>query len=201
MIVIVDYGLGNIRSVSRAMEKLGAEVIVTSGLANVKKADGVVLPGVGAFRKAVKNIKDLGLWGYLKEYIEDSRPYLGICLGLQLLFTKSSEHGTTNGFDIIRGSVERLPEEVKIPHMGWNQVSYPSENTIFNNVKNNSFFYFDHSYYVIPDKKEVIAGVTEYGVKFPAVVKKGNIWGVQFHPEKSSNIGLELLRNFINNAS
>jgi glutamine amidotransferase len=196
MITIIDYGLGNIKSVFRALEKIGAEAVISSNPEDIPVSDGIVLPGVGAFRKAMKNITELRLYQPLMDYIGSSRPYLGICLGLQILFTESYEHGKTGGFDIIKGAVKRLPDEVKIPHMGWNQVSYNQSEEMFSGIKNNSYFYFDHSYYVDPDENGVTAGATDYGVKFVSAIQKGNLWGVQFHPEKSSEVGLKLLENF-----
>lgn len=200
MIVIIDYGLGNIRSVSCALQNVGAEVIVSSDPSDVQKADGVVLPGVGAFGRAMENIEKLGFKNCLKNYFESGKPYLGICLGMQLLFQESYEHGTTAGFGIIDGVVKKLTEDVKIPHMGWNQVCYTSSKDMFNGIKNNAYFYFDHSYYAVPENKEVTAGLTDYGINFTSAVKVGNIWGVQFHPEKSSAAGLRLLRSFKENA-
>ncbi len=197
MIVVVDYGLGNIKSVSRAVEKAGAQVIVSSNCAEIEKADGIILPGVGAFARAMENIKNRHLMEPLRNYLHSTKPYFGICLGMQILFSRSCEHGVTEGLGVIGGSVERFKEGVKIPHMGWNQVVYTGNKDMFKGIENNSFFYFDHSYYAIPDKEENISGTTDYGISFTSAVQLGNIWGVQFHPEKSSNLGLKVLKNFI----
>lgn len=200
MIVVIDYGLGNIKSVSCALQKIGADVIISSKPGDLQKAKGVVLPGVGAFKKAMENIERLGLLEPLKEYLNSSRPYLGICLGMQLLFQESYEHGKTRGFGVIEGVVKRFSPEVKIPHMGWNQVRVTSGAEMFEGIENDSYYYFDHSYYAVPERNEYISGTTEYGISFTSAIQVGNMWGVQFHPEKSSTIGVKLLSNFVKNA-
>ena len=197
MILVIDYGLGNIRSVSRAIEKAGAEVVVSSKPEDIQKAGGIVLPGVGAFQKAMKNIKSLDLLDCLKNYLRSQKPYLGICLGMQILFNESYEHGQTAGFGIIDGVVKKFSGNVKIPHMGWNQVKIKKKTEFFDGISDNSYFYFDHSYYAIPNDSNAAAGTTDYGITFTSAVKAGNIWGVQFHPEKSGDIGLKFLRNFL----
>ncbi|MFW6134633.1 MAG: imidazole glycerol phosphate synthase subunit HisH [Elusimicrobiota bacterium] len=201
MITVIDYGLGNIKSVGRAFEKLGADVRISSIPEDIFDSDGIVLPGVGAFKKAKDNIMRLGIMDVLLDYLKSNRPYLGICLGLQLLFSESREYGQTKGFNIFEGIVEKLPRDVKIPHMGWNQVLCSDENEIFRNIKNNSYFYFDHSYYVVPAEKTINAGITEYGIRFTSAVQCSKIWGVQFHPEKSGDAGFRILRNFIKQCS
>jgi glutamine amidotransferase len=197
MITVVDYGLGNIKSVSRALAKIGAAVRVSADPADINNSNGVVVPGVGAFATAMENIEDLGLTECLSGYLQSGKPYLGICLGMQMLFNESYEYGITKGFGVIGGSVKKFPAGVKIPHMGWNQVKYPDGSPMFNEIKQKSFFYFDHSFYIDPEKAEVVAGFTDYGIEFASAVIQGNVWGVQYHPEKSSNIGLQLLRNFV----
>lgn len=198
MIAVIDYGLGNLRSVSKALESLGADVMVTNNPENILKAKAVVLPGVGAFNQGMKNINKLKLAGVISDAIRERKPFLGICLGLQLLFTESEEHGISKGLDLIKGKVKRFTDVVKIPHMGWNKVSLKKENSsLFNDVPKDSYFYFVHSYYVQPDDEAVILGGTEYGIEFTSVINKDNIWAMQFHPEKSSDVGLKILKNFI----
>ncbi len=202
MIAVVDYGLGNLRSVSKAVEKLGIEVEVTDSSERIEKADSIILPGVGAFHIGMQNLKRLNLLPVLHERISKGTPFLGICLGFQILFSQSEEHGICNGMDIIKGKVKRFTHELKIPHMGWNQVKQttdrrPQTADLFNGVSDNSYFYFVHSYYAEPEDQNVIIAETEYGQEFASAVNKGNVWGVQFHPEKSGDIGLKVLRNFL----
>ena len=215
MIAVINYGLGNLRSVSKALESLGAEVKVTGKAKEILKAKGVVLPGVGAFHQGIKNIRRLKLEKVIRQAVEQGKPFLGICLGMQMLFTESEEHGRHKGLDIIRGKVVKFRKVGKIPHMGWNQVKIPAIPTgnvgsgsakisggknkisLFDNISDNSYFYFVHSYYVQPTDKKVIAGTTKYGVEFTSVIHQDNIWGVQFHPEKSSESGLKILKNFL----
>jgi len=196
MIQVIDYGLGNITSVARALQKIGAEVVISSSPGLIFESSGIVLPGVGAFKKAMLNLEKLGLIKPIKDYLLKGKNYLGICLGLQVLFTESHEHGVTKGFGVIEGSVEKLPFNVKIPHMGWNNVTIADGNETFKGVEDNSYFYFDHSYIAVPVQKKVISGVTEYGSRFASAVEYGNVWGVQFHPEKSGDKGLRILENF-----
>ena len=200
MIAVVDYGLGNLRSVSKAVETLGVEVEVTDSSERIEKADGIILPGVGAFHIGMQNLSRLNLLPVLHETISKGTPFLGICLGFQILFTQSEEHGIYNGMNIIRGKVKRFTHGLKIPHMGWNQVKFKIKNLklkIWNGVSDNSYFYFVHSYYAEPEDRNVIIATTEYGHKFTSAVNKDNVWGVQFHPEKSGDIGLKVLRNFL----
>ncbi|MBN2406847.1 MAG: imidazole glycerol phosphate synthase subunit HisH [Elusimicrobia bacterium] len=197
MIVIIDYGLGNIRSVSSALARTGADVLVSSVPEDVRGADGIVLPGVGAFKKAMENIKSLGLAGLLTEHMKGDRPYLGICLGMQILFEVSYEHGRSPGLGFMAGAVSRFAPGVKIPHMGWNQVAPKGAGGMFSGIDDGAYFYFDHSYYVDNTDDGIVSGITDYGKKFASAVAKGNVWGVQFHPEKSGNTGLRLLENFV----
>ncbi|MFH0797724.1 MAG: imidazole glycerol phosphate synthase subunit HisH [Candidatus Omnitrophota bacterium] len=194
---VVDYGLGNLRSVSKALEKVGVRVSVSSDYRMLNEAKAVVLPGVGAFDSAVKNLKELCLYQPLLDYLKEDRPFLGICLGFQLLFA-GSEEGKERGFGVLPGKTLRFPESVKIPQIGWNKVAYtkratPQESPLFTGIQNGSYFYFVHSYY---GKSETEIGQAEYGVPFTAALQKGNIFATQFHPEKSGDVGLKLLSNF-----
>ena len=191
---VVDYGLGNLRSVSKALEKVGASVRVGSEPKLLKEAAAVVLPGVGAFDAAVRNLKAAGLFQPLLEYLKENRLFLGICLGFQLLFT-GSEEGKEAGFGIIEGKNLRFPDTVKVPQIGWNKVTYTRHNPIFEGIPEGSHFYFVHSYYGKDEKTEI--GRAEYGVDFTAALQKGNIFATQFHPEKSGETGLKLLSNFV----
>jgi len=206
MIAVIDYGMGNLKSVSKALEAVGAAVNVTSRPEEIETASAIVLPGVGAFSRAMKNLEKLGVLPAILKGIGEGKPYLGICLGLQLLFTESEEHGIHKGLDVIKGKVKRFDPGLKIPHMGWNEVKIkstvhgPRSTDIFKSVPDDSYFYFVHAYYGEPEDKSVIAATTEYGREFTSAVNKGNVWGVQFHPEKSSNMGLKILENFCRHA-
>jgi glutamine amidotransferase len=219
MIAVIDYGMGNLRSVSKALESVGAKTIVIDNPNEIISADAVVLPGVGAFYRGMENLKEKNLLPAIYRAVQDNKPFLGICLGLQLLFTESEEHGISKGLDIIKGKVKKFSTGVnpalarkswvKIPHMGWNQVKLKIKNqkskmenekvktNVFNGIPDGSYFYFDHSYYVEPEDKNTIAATTDYGIDFVSAVNKDNIWGVQFHPEKSSDLGLKILKNFV----
>jgi len=202
MIAIIDYKMGNLRSVAKAMEKVGAEVLVTAKAKDLKRARAIILPGVGAFGQGMKHLKESGIIPALLEEVKSGKPLLGICLGLQLLFTESEEHGRYKGLDIIKGEVKRFPQNIKVPHMGWNNVkskvkSQKSKIDILKGIPDSAYFYFVHSYYVVPEDKSIIVATTEYGIEFASVIQKDNIWGVQFHPEKSQELGLRILRNFV----
>jgi glutamine amidotransferase len=196
VIAIVDYGLGNLKSVKSALDRLGEEAEVTSDAAEIRSADGVIFPGVGAFWRAMENLRELGLVDTMREIAGSGRPFLGICLGLQLLFTESSEHGRHWGLDIIPGSVARFAVELKVPHMGWNEVEQENPSPLFEGIRDRSFFYFAHSYFVQPDDPAVVVGATDYGHPFTSAAQKGRVFGVQFHPEKSGPTGLRMLENF-----
>jgi len=200
-IAVIDYGLGNLRSVAKALEVSGAKIVVTNNPAKISKAKAIVFPGVGAFKKGMDNLNELKILPVLLKSIEAGVPFLGLCLGLQLLFSESEEYGTHKGFGIIKGKVKKFDNRLKVPHMGWNQVG-KIENTkqkadLFKGIPDSSFFYFVHSYYVEPEDKNIIVGTTDYGIKFASAINKDNIWGLQFHPEKSSTIGLKVLENFV----
>lgn len=197
MIAIIDYGMGNLRSVQKALEKVGAQTVVTQDPMGIQKADKVILPGVGAMLPAMEKIKSLGLISVIKESIEAGKPFLGICLGLQLLFEKSSEGGTVEGLGVLSGNVERF-QELKVPHMGWNQLHIKDPKCpLFSGVENAVNVYFCHSYFVNPADPAITATTTDYGKEFVSGVFQRNVFGVQFHPEKSQAAGLKILRNFV----
>ncbi|MEJ5284519.1 MAG: imidazole glycerol phosphate synthase subunit HisH [Brevinematia bacterium] len=198
MIVIVDYGMGNLASVANAFYSFGEDVLITSDREKVLKASGVVLPGVGACGDAMKNLKGLSLDSAILDFISSGRPFMGICLGMQLLFERSYENGEHKGLGVLRGEVLRFNVDLPVPHMGWNDVRVVKESPFLNDIEDGSYFYFDHSYYVEPYEKNIIGLECEYGIKFPAAIVKENVFGVQFHPEKSYKKGLKLLKNFIN---
>lgn len=196
MIAIVDYGMGNLRSVTNAFRRLGAPITVTSDGNVIREAAGLVLPGVGAFGKCVENLKGLGLFGLIREQIGAGKPYLGICLGMQILLDSSEEAPGIEGMSVIKGRVVRFRGAMKIPHMGWNSVEIAKPSAIFDAVPDGAYFYFVHSYF--PEAEEpVSATFTDYGGRFTSSVQKENVFACQFHPEKSQAIGLQLLRNFV----
>jgi glutamine amidotransferase len=197
-ITIVDYGLGNLRSVEKAVEEVEGTPKISSDLQDLRIADGIILPGVGAFRDAQANLSRLTTT--LLEQIDSGKPILGICLGLQLLFTESTEGGEFKGLDIIKGKVIRFPQGVKIPHMGWNTLNIKKGNLpLLEGISSNSYMYFVHSYYGVPQNESDIAAETEYGVSFPSIIARKEVFATQFHPEKSGANGLQILRNFTRN--
>jgi len=198
MIVVVDYGMGNLRSVQKGFEKVGGNAIISRDPVKIERADRLVLPGVGAFPECMRNLTRLDLVEPILEFIESGRPFLGICLGLQLLFDESEEFGGHDGFGVIPGKVREFDRNMglKIPHMGWNQVSFAKDVPIFRGIEEGSFFYFVHSFYVDPDDPTDIAAETEYGIKFTCAAARDNIFATQFHPEKSQDLGLRILKNF-----
>jgi glutamine amidotransferase len=197
VIAIIDYGMGNLRSVQKGFEHAGvADVLVTSDPAVVERADGIVLPGVGAFRDASAELRDSGLRGLVLKAIDEGVPFLGICLGMQLLADVGLEDGEWEGLGVLGGTCERLPAGVKVPHIGWNTVSYPRESALFAGIPEGTAFYFVHSYHLKPADAGCIIGTARYGVDFAAAVERERVWAVQFHPEKSSSAGLALLANF-----
>jgi len=197
MIAIVDYGMGNLRSVQKALESVGASAKITQSADEILKADKIVLPGVGAFAVAMDKLKALNLIKPLKKVIKCDKPFLGICLGLQLLFTESQEARGVKGLNIFKGTVKKF-QSLKVPHIGWNQIKINSENNsqLFSEITDKSNMYFCHSYFVDPKDKKITAATTDYGIDFVSAVAKGNIIGVQFHPEKSQKTGLKILENF-----
>ncbi len=197
-VTIADYGLGNITSVQRAFERVGAETLRTGDPKDISRAEALAVPGVGAFRQAMVNLERLGLTAPLMDYLSRGRPYLGICLGMQILFSESLEYGHHSGLDIIPGRVGKITGDVKIPHMGWNRVEpEPAGSEMFNGIPGGEFFYFDHSFCAVPREPDAVAAVTEYGGSIVSAVSDGKIWGVQFHPEKSAAPGLKLIENFL----
>jgi glutamine amidotransferase len=194
-VAVVNYGVGNLRSIKRGLEKSGTQVQITHNIKELCRSDAIVLPGVGAFAPAVKNL--VPVTDVVKEAMENGKPILGVCLGLQLLFTRSSEGGSIRGLDFISGNIVKLPDNVKIPQMGWNTIDFAKPHRILEGVKDHSYVYFVHSYYPQPSDPEVIVATTEYGVKFPSMVAKNNLFATQFHPEKSSKTGLTILKNFV----
>ncbi len=196
MIAIIDYGMGNLASVANAFAKLGFEAYITSDPEMVLQADKVVLPGVGAFADAMHNLKKTGMDQVIYETVKRNTPLLGVCLGLQLLFTSSEENGFHQGLDIVKGQVLRIPPHYKVPHMGWNEVRPRPESRLFKGIPAGSYYYFIHSYYVAPEDADWSAAVTDYGFDFTCAIEKNNIFATQFHPEKSSESGLYILKNF-----
>jgi len=198
MIAIVDYGMGNLKSVGRALRKAGAETLVTSNPEKILGAEGLVLPGVGAFKDCMRNLKEHRLVDPLYKFIQSGRPFLGICLGLQLLFNESEEFGVYKGLGIIKGKVVRFPQnsKLKVPHMGWNTIKIRRGVPLLQDIKDESYFYFVHSYYVIPEEENIIATTTNYGVEFVSSIYQDNIFACQFHPEKSQQLGLRILKRF-----
>jgi imidazole glycerol-phosphate synthase subunit HisH len=195
MIAIVDYGMGNLRSVEKAFHAVGYDAEITSSPQRVREADGVVLPGVGAFGEAMANLARAGLVDVLRQVSAD-RPFLGICLGQQLLFEESVEMGRFEGLGILSGVVERFSGPEKVPHIGWNQLHMVRPSPILTGVHDGDFAYFVHSYYVAPSDPDVILATTDYGVAFASIVGRDSLFGLQFHPEKSQAVGLTMLANF-----
>lgn len=204
MIAIIDYGMGNLRSVQKGFEKVGHKAIVTSDPAAIMDASHVVLPGVGAFPDCMRNLEEKGLLDIVPKVINSGRPFLGICLGLQLLFTESEEFGIHKGLDIIKGRVVKFDfsaehleaSHLKVPHMGWNTVAVKRRPPAMEGIDEGAYFYFVHSYYVVPEDEKVVATTTAYGVEFASSIWKDNLFATQFHPEKSQEKGLRILKNF-----
>lgn len=198
MIAIVDYGMGNLRSVQKGLERVGCRVEVTRDVAQILRADGVVLPGVGAFSACMENLRRFGLVEPMRRVVLDKKPFLGICLGFQLLFSESEEFGPQKGLDLFPGRVVGFPQEngLKVPHMGWNRIGKRKESPFLEGIADGAFVYFVHSYYVAPEDESVIATTTEYGTRFVSSIATDNLFACQFHPEKSQEIGLRILANF-----
>lgn len=198
MIAIIDYDAGNIKSVEKALQFLGEEVVVTRNPKEILGAEKVILPGVGAFGDAMRKLEQYELVPVIKQAVEEKIPFLGICLGLQLLFESSEESPGVEGLGILKGSIRRIPEEgLKVPHIGWNSLHFPNKSRLFSGIAEGTYVYFVHSYYLAAEEKEIVSATTEYGVTIHAAVEKENIFACQFHPEKSSDIGLQILQNFV----
>jgi imidazole glycerol-phosphate synthase subunit HisH len=197
MIAIIDYGMGNLHSVSMAVERLGYEVVITADPDLIMKADGVILPGVGAFGDAMEQLRTSGLDEVAIRYAGSGKPLLGICLGMQLLFTRSEEHGNHEGLNLLPGDVVRFRGDFKVPHMGWNRLSFVQPGSPLFRDLEEGHVYFVHSYHVKPERQSDLLAVTDYFQPVTAIVGKDNVFGMQFHPEKSGSIGMQLLSNFL----
>ena len=197
MITVVDYGVGNLHSVAKALEKVGAETRVTSDWRDVEKSDGVVLPGVGAFKDSMDAMHRSDLAKAIKSFIQSGKPFLGVCVGLQMLFSESEEFGKSKGLDVFAGKVVKFDQGQKVPHMGWNQIQIKKQgNPLLKGLKDGDFLYFVHSFYVVPENSNITATQTAYGLDFTSMVWEKNVFGTQFHPEKSQGVGLKIYENF-----
>ena len=199
MVAIIDYDAGNIKSVEKALQRLGQEVVITRDANAILHADKVILPGVGAFGDAMANLRAYHLDEVIRKVVDKNTPFLGICLGLQLLFERSEESEGVEGLGILKGEIKRIPagEDLKIPHMGWNSLHLQNDGRLFQGIEEQAYVYFVHSYYLEAKEPEIVKATTEYGVTIHASVEKGNVFACQFHPEKSSDVGLKILRNFV----
>jgi glutamine amidotransferase len=197
MIAIIDYGMGNLRSVQKAFEFVGFDAVVTDDITVMEKADKLVLPGVGAFADAIATIREKGFDKVIYKAVEDNKPFLGICLGMQMVFDKSYEYGEHQGLGLIKGEVKLLPDNVKKPHIGWNSLNIKMRSPLYEGLPDNPYVYFVHSYYLETDAP-VISATTDYGKEIQVAVQKDNIYALQFHPEKSGDTGLQILKNFGN---
>ena len=195
-IAVINYGGGNTRSVTLALEKFGATPILATEPKHIENADGLVFPGQGANDPSMRNLRKSKLIDPILRFVESERPFLGVCLGLQLLF-ESSEEGTERGLGIFEGTVKKLPNNLKIPHMGWNMVNFQKRNESLFELPTNDYFYFVHSYYVVPSDSSLICGITEYGLDFCSAVAYKNVFAVQFHPERSGEVGLQIYKHFV----
>ena len=200
MVAIIDYDAGNIKSVEKAMQALGESVRITREPEEILSADHVILPGVGAFGDAMNKIHQYHLAEVIREVADRGTPFLGICLGLQLLFESSEESEGIDGLGILRGKIVRLPETqgLKIPHIGWNSLKYPNKGRLFEGIPEEAYVYFVHSYYLQAEDAQIVTATTEYAAHIHASVEKGNVFACQFHPEKSSDVGMTILKNFLN---
>lgn len=199
MIAIIDYDAGNIKSVEKALLFLGEDVVITRDAETILNADGVILPGVGAFGDAMNKLHTYGLAEVIRKCVDKGIPFLGICLGLQLLFESSEESPGVEGLHILDGKIVRIPADcgLKVPHIGWNDLRFPNRGRLFEGIPEKSYVYFVHSYYLQAADESIVTATTEYGAHIHASVEKGNVFACQFHPEKSSDVGMQILRNFI----
>lgn len=199
MVAIIDYDAGNIKSVEKAIQFLGEDVIVTRNPAEILNASGVILPGVGSFGDAMEKLHKYNLIPVIHEVVERQIPFLGICLGLQLLFEKSDESPGVEGLGILKGEIKRIPDKegLKIPHIGWNSLKFPNEGRLYEGISEDSYVYFVHSYYLEAMENAIVVATTEYGINIHASVERDNVFACQFHPEKSSSVGLKILENFL----
>lgn len=197
MIAVINYGAGNTGSVANAITKLGYRLMLTSRPEDILDVDAVILPGVGAAGATVDKLETLGLGNAIRQLVKENRPLFAVCVGLQVLLSDTEEGGWHKCLDILPGSVKRLPQGLKIPHMGWNQLNQKFQHPIFNGIPDGANFYFVHSYYAEPDESSIISGTTEYGISFCSMVIKSNLIATQFHPEKSGNYGLKMYSNFL----
>jgi imidazole glycerol-phosphate synthase subunit HisH len=195
-VAIIDYGVGNLRSVEKAFQAGGVEAVVSSDVRVLRAAEKLVLPGVGAFRACVEALKEHGFDRLVREHVAAGKPLLGVCVGMQMLFEESEEFGTTRGLGFLRGRVRRFPEGLRVPQVGWNQVGWARPHALAEGIEDRTFFYFVHSFYCEASDAATAVGETEYGLTYPSVVARANVCGVQFHPEKSQAAGLRLLKNF-----
>lgn len=193
---IIDYGVGNLRSVEKAFHATGCDAVVSSDERVLREAERLVLPGVGAFRACMNALAGRGFDRLVRERVEEGTPLLGVCVGMQMLFDESEEFGVSAGLGILRGRVRRFPESLRVPHVGWNQVEWRKSHPLVEGVEDKSFFYFVHSYFCDAKDEDIVLGETGYGLSYASVVARGNVCGVQFHPEKSQAAGLRLIRNF-----
>ena len=197
MIAIIDYGAGNLHSVKNALDFLGADSVITGSADEIKGADKVILPGVGAFGDAMKCLSESGLTDTVREVISDGKPFLGICLGLHMLFEESEETPDVKGLGIFKGKAVKIPDTgLKIPHMGWNSIKLTKDSKILKNIGTEPYVYFVHSYYIKPEDKSIVSAYTEYGERLDIAVEKDNVFATQFHPEKSGDLGMTILKNF-----
>lgn len=199
MVAIIDYDAGNIKSVEKALKALGYEAVLTRDRETLLQADHVILPGVGAFGDAMEKLHSYGLVDVIHEIVEQKIPFLGICLGLQLMFESSEETPGVEGLSLLKGKIVRIPEAcgLKIPHIGWNSLKYPNSGRLFQGINEDAYVYFVHSYYLKAQEREIVKATTEYGTLIDASVEKDNVFGCQFHPEKSSDVGMKILQNFL----
>ena len=195
-VAIIDYGVGNLRSVEKAFAATGCDAVVSDDEEILRRAERLVLPGVGAFAACMKALKERGFECLVREKANDGTPLLGVCVGMQMLFEESDEFGSTPGLGLLKGSVRRFKNDLVVPQVGWNRIHQKHEHALFDGVADGAFCYFVHSFYCQPRDEAVVVGETEYGQRYASVVARGNICGVQFHPEKSQDIGLTMLRNF-----